>query len=107
MVRVGVRVRVGPAMAKPTPWVDPVTKTTRPFMRRSPVVRGILDQKLRLSNAGNALAKRGCVTRPGARCAAALPASVAWPRNMCRSRHSSGPALGGVSSVITGAPALR
>jgi hypothetical protein len=46
-------------MAKPTPWVDPVTMTTRPFTPRLPygfIVGTILDQKFQLSNYGNFIA---------------------------------------------------
>jgi hypothetical protein len=52
-------------MAKPTPWVDPVTMTTRPFTPRLPprfVLWTILDQKFQLSNYGKFKATiLGCI----------------------------------------------
>ena len=55
------------AIARPMPWVEPVTTTTRPFTRRPPVcvvVATILDQKFRLSNTGKFVASRGRRNRP-------------------------------------------
>src|SRR5208282_3549214 len=51
------------AMAKPMPWVEPVTTTTRPFTLSPPLGRSyypyaISDQRFRLSNSGTLEARR-------------------------------------------------